>query len=298
MLAASIFVPALYVVWLSFQQSTFGQDADLRRPRQLRQGARRPLFLAGAASTRSIVVARRRACRAAARRSAWRCCSPAACRCGALLLAVVLAPYAVSEVSARGDVALPVRSRCRADDASCCARSACRRSNGRSNPCARARASSRCSRSGCTCRSPSSSSTRRGSRIPGELYEAARDRRRQRAGSRSAAITLPLLMPAILVAMLFRYIFAFRLFSEVWLMTQGGPARIDRSASRSISISKPSATTRFGVAAATGWLMVLASLLLALRLSAPALPGDVRACRCVAARSCVARLGKAIGARR
>ena len=32
-------------------------------------------------------------------------------------------------------------------------------------------------------------------------------------------------MPAMLVAMLFRYIFAFRLFSEVWLLTQGGPAR-------------------------------------------------------------------------
>ena len=32
-------------------------------------------------------------------------------------------------------------------------------------------------------------------------------------------------MPAILVALLFRYIFAFRIFSEVWLLTQGGPAR-------------------------------------------------------------------------
>ena len=34
-----------------------------------------------------------------------------------------------------------------------------------------------------------------------------------------------MLAPAILIAVLFRYIFAFRLFSEVWLLTQGGPAR-------------------------------------------------------------------------
>ena len=38
-------------------------------------------------------------------------------------------------------------------------------------------------------------------------------------------VTLPLLGPAIAVALLFRYIFAFRIFSEVWLMTQGGPCR-------------------------------------------------------------------------
>ena len=32
-------------------------------------------------------------------------------------------------------------------------------------------------------------------------------------------------VPAMLVAVVFRYIFAFRIFSEVWLLTGGGPAR-------------------------------------------------------------------------
>ena len=60
--------------------------------------------------------------------------------------------------------------------------------------------------------------------IPDELYEAARiDGATPLQTFRR--VTLPLLVPAMLVAMLFRYIFAFRLFSEVWLMTQGGPAR-------------------------------------------------------------------------
>ena len=33
-------------------------------------------------------------------------------------------------------------------------------------------------------------------------------------------------MPAILIAILFRYIFAIRTFAEVWLLTEGGPARL------------------------------------------------------------------------
>jgi ABC-type sugar transport system permease subunit len=32
-------------------------------------------------------------------------------------------------------------------------------------------------------------------------------------------------MPGILVALMFRYVFAFRIFGEVWLLTGGGPAR-------------------------------------------------------------------------
>ena len=55
-------------------------------------------------------------------------------------------------------------------------------------------------------------------------------------------VTLPLLVPALLIAALFRLIFAFRLFSEVWLMTGGGPAAARRSWP-STSTSKPSATT-------------------------------------------------------
>ena len=96
--------------------------------------------------------------------------------------------------------------------------------------------------------------------IPTQLYEAAR------VDAVSALqtfryITLPLLMPAILVAMLFRYIFAFRLFSEVWLMTQGGPARSTEVLAVYLYLDA-FRFSAFGSAAATGWLMVLISLLL------------------------------------
>lgn len=97
--------------------------------------------------------------------------------------------------------------------------------------------------------------------IPGELYEAA-----QVDGAspwmRFRRITLPLLSPAILVAMLFRYIFAFRLFSEVWLLTKGGPARQTEVLAVYL-YAEAFRYDAFGVGAATGWLMVLASLLLA-----------------------------------
>jgi ABC-type sugar transport system permease subunit len=96
--------------------------------------------------------------------------------------------------------------------------------------------------------------------IPTQLYEAAR------VDAVSALqtfryITLPLLMPAILVAMLFRYIFAFRLFSEVWLMTQGGPARSTEVLAVYLYLDA-FRFSAFGSAAATGWLMVLISLVL------------------------------------
>ena len=96
--------------------------------------------------------------------------------------------------------------------------------------------------------------------IPRDLYEAAQV---DGAGAwrKFLHITLPLLIPAILVALVFRYIFAFRIFSEVWLLTGGGPARttevlavyLYRHAFR---------YSDFGVAAATGWLMLIASLLM------------------------------------
>ena len=75
-------------------------------------------------------------------------------------------------------------------------------------------------------------------------------------------MTIPLLMPAMLVAMLFRYIFAFRLFSEVWLLTQGGPARTTEVVAVYLYL-EAFRYSNFGGASATGWLMVVASLLLA-----------------------------------
>jgi ABC-type sugar transport system permease subunit len=96
--------------------------------------------------------------------------------------------------------------------------------------------------------------------IPKDLYEAARidgattyDAFRQ--------VTLPLLGPAIVVALLFRYIFAFRIFSEVWLMTQGGPARSTEVVAVYL-YQEAFRFNAFGTASATAWLMVLASLVL------------------------------------
>jgi len=97
--------------------------------------------------------------------------------------------------------------------------------------------------------------------IPKDLYEAAWTD----GGSTWQLfrhVTLPLLAPAILIAMLFRYIFAFRLFSEVWLMTQGGPARTTEVAAVYLYL-EAFRYNSFGTAAATAWIMVVISLLLA-----------------------------------
>ena len=97
--------------------------------------------------------------------------------------------------------------------------------------------------------------------IPTDVYEAARiDGATPWQTFRR--ITLPLLAPALLVAMLFRYIFAFRLFSEVWLLTGGGPARQTEVVAVYLYL-EAFRYNSFGAAAATGWLMVLTSLLLA-----------------------------------
>jgi multiple sugar transport system permease protein len=76
-------------------------------------------------------------------------------------------------------------------------------------------------------------------------------------------IKLPAILPALLIALMFRYILAMRVFGEVWLLTEGGPARLTevlavylyREAFRYHS---------FGVGAATGVMMLLISLILAL----------------------------------
>ena len=97
--------------------------------------------------------------------------------------------------------------------------------------------------------------------VPREQYEAAFV---DGAGLWSAFrhVTLPAILPAALVALVFRYIIAFRLFSEVWLLTGGGPAR--RTEVMAIYLYKQAFTySNFGEGAATGWLMVVISLIFA-----------------------------------
>lgn len=96
--------------------------------------------------------------------------------------------------------------------------------------------------------------------IPRDLYEAAKV---DGAGAwRSFLdVTLPLLVPAMLVAIVFRYIFAFRIFSEVWLLTGGGPARTTEVLAVYL-YRQAFRYAEFGAAAATGWLMLIASLLM------------------------------------
>lgn len=97
--------------------------------------------------------------------------------------------------------------------------------------------------------------------ISAELYEAARidGATRLQAFRR---VTLPLLGPAIIIALLFRYIFAFRIFSEVWLLTKGGPARSTEVVAIYL-YQEAFSFNAFGTAAATAWIMVIASLVLA-----------------------------------
>jgi multiple sugar transport system permease protein len=97
--------------------------------------------------------------------------------------------------------------------------------------------------------------------IDTSLYEAAHIDGATR-WQRFTRITLPLLVPTLLIALIFRLIFAFRMFSEVWLLTKGGPARM----SEVLAVYLYERGFRygdFGIASATGWMMVVGSLLLA-----------------------------------
>lgn len=76
-------------------------------------------------------------------------------------------------------------------------------------------------------------------------------------------VTLKMIMPAVLIAVMFRYIFALRMFSEVWLLTQGGPARLSELLAIYL-YREMFKYHEFGVASATGWIMLLLSLIIAL----------------------------------
>lgn len=97
--------------------------------------------------------------------------------------------------------------------------------------------------------------------LPADLYEAARIDGATRLQC-FTRITLKLMGPAILVALLFRYIFAFRMFSEVWLLTGGGPARSTEVVAVYL-YQEAFSYNAFGTASATALLMVVASLVLA-----------------------------------
>jgi len=97
--------------------------------------------------------------------------------------------------------------------------------------------------------------------VPKELYESAAI---DGAGhwQRFWRVTLPVMIPAILVALMFRYVFAFRIFGEVWLLTGGGPARLTEVLATYL-YRHAFRYHEFGTASAIGWLMALASLLIA-----------------------------------
>lgn len=91
--------------------------------------------------------------------------------------------------------------------------------------------------------------------IPKDYYEAAHIDGASR-WQIFINVTFPMLIPAILIAIIFRYIFALRMFSEVWLLTQGGPARLTEVLA--IYLYKQSFTyNQFGQASAAAWVMVL-----------------------------------------
>jgi multiple sugar transport system permease protein len=97
--------------------------------------------------------------------------------------------------------------------------------------------------------------------VPNELYEsAALDG--ASTFQRFWRITVPVLLPAMLVALMFRYVFAFRIFAEVWLLTGGGPARMTEVLATYL-YRHAFRYQEFGVASAIGWQMALASLLIA-----------------------------------
>ncbi|UFN48942.1 sugar ABC transporter permease [Roseomonas sp. OT10] len=76
-------------------------------------------------------------------------------------------------------------------------------------------------------------------------------------------VRLPFILPSLLVALLFRYITAMRIFSEVWLLTEGGPARMTEV----LAVYLYRAAFRyheFGLASATGLAMLILSLAVAM----------------------------------
>ena len=70
-------------------------------------------------------------------------------------------------------------------------------------------------------------------------------------------------MRRAVLALMFRYIFAMRIFSEVWLLTEGGPARMTEVLAVYL-YRQAFRYHEFGGASATGWMLLLLSLVIAL----------------------------------
>jgi multiple sugar transport system permease protein len=97
--------------------------------------------------------------------------------------------------------------------------------------------------------------------IPKELFEAGRVDGASKFQIFSR-ITIPTIMPAILISLLFRYIFAFRTFGEIWVLTQGGPFRSTEMLS--IFLYKTGFIYfQFGTASAVAWIMIVITMLIA-----------------------------------
>lgn len=99
------------------------------------------------------------------------------------------------------------------------------------------------------------------STVPREALEAA-DMDGASGWQKFRQIEIPLIVPAMMIAILFRYIYAICMFSEVWLLTQGGPARL----STVLAIYRYRETFKcrdFGTASATELFMLVVVLLIA-----------------------------------
>lgn len=75
-------------------------------------------------------------------------------------------------------------------------------------------------------------------------------------------ITVPTIMPAILVSLMFRFIFAFRAFDVVWILTEGGPYRSTELLSVYL-YRWAFSYFEFGLGAAVAWVMVILTVLIA-----------------------------------
>ena len=95
--------------------------------------------------------------------------------------------------------------------------------------------------------------------VPQELLEASRIDGAS-ALQRLMYITIPLIAPAIFIVLTFRYIFGLRTFDIIWIMTRGGPLR--GTELLSIYLYREGFSFyRFGIAAAIGVIIIAVTFL-------------------------------------